>query len=108
MKVPRHLTHTIGKPRVTNDTDEYVAFTVQVNNATYLGFPVTSLTRWAGKENGINGFSIAVDGAPATVETKAKSTLNIREELSECGGVFGMQFDALKDGKTSISCDTSC
>ena len=105
MDVPNHLKKTFAKPELTDDKDDYSAFTVQILNATYLGFPVTSLTRWQGKENGINGFSITVTGTPAAVGAKARSTLNVRED--EDGFGYVMKFDALKDGNTSIGCDTS-
>ena len=104
MIAPEYLKRTFGKPKLTVDEDNYSAFTVPIHNATYLGFPATSLTGWQGKENGINGFSITLTGSPAAVATKARSTLNVRRD--EDGFGFIMTFDGVI-GETSISCDTS-
>ena len=107
---PLAVRDAFGAPQVIGGDLDHVRFGVAVQGATWLGLPVVGMERWLGRENGINGFAIVVDGEPATVEALLRSKLTITDSCAgdpECPiEPFVLTF-AARDRQTLAVCDTS-
>lgn len=103
--VPAELKKIAGAPKVTNMGD-YWQVDVPLKNATYKGFPVLRIERWAGKNNGISGFALVfsskVDEIAKTIKTP-KFTENPDSDIT----TPVWETTTRKPGSAMLSCDFS-
>lgn len=111
VKTPAALAGVFGAPYLANSDASYSVLAVDVSGATWFGFPVTHISRWVGHGNGINGFAFTVDAPHAQVQAAVTAALDITDSCADDSacpvGPFQMAFEALDDGTTDVSCDTS-
>ncbi len=114
MTVPRNLEKAFGEPFLAKSEGDFSVLSVKIREASYFGFPVTSMDRWAGHSNGINGFSFVVDAPYSEVQRAVTENLDITDSCSESSGGTGCLMGPFKltivkamDNTTEIICDTS-
>lgn len=111
IKVPGNLQAAFGAPYVAQTESDYTVLDVDITEASYLGFPVTGMSHWAGHSNGINGFSFTLDAPLSQVEAAVNSRLEIVDSCSIETGCFVGPFEmTLREGAgntTEVNCDTS-
>ena len=110
LDVPEALKSAFG-PLIDGGQSDIAAWIgVEISCATYLGLPVSQLGQTLGRETGIQEFSFVVDAPPESVRKALDSAFEVIDSCQagwacEVGPFQIALYD--RDGKTSVSCDTS-
>lgn len=115
IRVPEGLGELFGAPRITRTGEGFSIVSVDVSGATYLGFPVVSLSRTIGHGNGYSGIYVLLDAPMAQVQEVVGSKLKVTDsceddpgegqEVCPVGPFKLMLVD--KAPMTGVDCDTS-